>query len=152
LDVTLVGDGHSTTDSGALSAKQIIKHHNETLHGHYNVEHFSVVRNAVEDLFHPIHDSYRLNIYQCNFIVLFEGMVQYLFKLIQLFGLAPFTPKLSASCTKSGFPNAVPKLLLNFSCIICSSNFNVESFNTMMINDRPSRLAVSNSEIFYPVH
>ncbi|MEH7122671.1 cysteine hydrolase family protein [Bacillus sp. JJ1532] len=59
LDVTLVGDGHSTTDSRALSAEQIIKHHNETLHGHYNVEHFSVVRNAMEDLFHPIHDSYR---------------------------------------------------------------------------------------------
>jgi hypothetical protein len=56
LDVTLVGDGHSTTDSGALSAEQIIKHHNATLHGHYNVEHFSVVRNAEEDLFHPIHD------------------------------------------------------------------------------------------------
>jgi len=59
LDVTLVGDGHSTTNSDVLSAEQIIKHHNQTLHGHYNVEHFSVVRNAVEDLFHPIHDSYR---------------------------------------------------------------------------------------------
>ncbi|MGY0691879.1 isochorismatase family protein [Virgibacillus sp. FSP13] len=59
LDVTLVGDGHSTTDSDALSAKQIIKHHNETLHGHYNVEHFSIVRNAEEDLFQPTHDSYR---------------------------------------------------------------------------------------------
>lgn len=59
LDVTLVGDGHSTTDSDTLSAEQIIKHHNEILHGHYNVEHFSVVRNAAEDLFHPIHDSYR---------------------------------------------------------------------------------------------
>ncbi|KZE40236.1 isochorismatase [Bhargavaea cecembensis] len=59
LDTTLVGDGHSTTDSGDLSAEQIIKHHNETLHGHYNVEHFSVVRNATEDLFQPIHDSYR---------------------------------------------------------------------------------------------
>jgi nicotinamidase-related amidase len=59
LDVTLVGDGHSTTDSDALSAEQIIKHHNETLHGHYNVEHFSVVRDAKEDLFHPTHDSYR---------------------------------------------------------------------------------------------
>ncbi|HAF0292586.1 TPA: cysteine hydrolase [Salmonella enterica subsp. enterica serovar Typhimurium var. 5-] len=59
MDVTLVGDGHSTTDSDALSAEQIIKHHNKTLHGHYNVEHFSVVRNAKEDLFNPIHDSYR---------------------------------------------------------------------------------------------
>jgi len=59
LDVTLVEDGHSTTDSDTLSAEQIIKHHNETLHGHYNVEHFSVVRNAKADLFHPTHDSYR---------------------------------------------------------------------------------------------
>ena len=59
LDVTLVSDGHSTTDSDVLSAEQIIKHHNETLHGHYNVEHFSIVRNTEEDLFHPTHDSYR---------------------------------------------------------------------------------------------
>lgn len=59
LDVTLVGDGHSTADSDVLSAEQIIKHHNKTLHGHYNVEHFSIVRNADEDLFHPTHDSYR---------------------------------------------------------------------------------------------
>lgn len=29
MDVTLVGDGHSTTDSGVLSAEQIIKHHNK---------------------------------------------------------------------------------------------------------------------------
>lgn len=59
FDVTLVGDGHSTTDNDVLSAEQIIKHHNKTLHGHYNVEHFSVVRNAEEDLFNPTHDSYR---------------------------------------------------------------------------------------------
>lgn len=59
LDVTLVGDGHSTTDSDVLSAEQIINHHNETLHGHYNVEHFSIVRNAKEDLFYPTHHSYR---------------------------------------------------------------------------------------------
>lgn len=59
LDVTLVGDGHSTTDNDVLSAEQIIKHHNSTLHGHYNVEHFSVVRNVKEDLFRPTHDSYR---------------------------------------------------------------------------------------------
>lgn len=59
LDVTLVGDGHSTTDSDMLSAEQIINHHNETLHGHYNVEHFSIVRNAEEDLFHPTHGLYR---------------------------------------------------------------------------------------------
>lgn len=59
FDVTLVGDGHSTTDSDVLSAEQIIKHHNSSLHGHYNVEHFSVVRHAEEDLFCPNHDSYR---------------------------------------------------------------------------------------------
>jgi len=59
LDVTLVEDGHSTKESNTLSAKQIIEHHNETLHGHYNVEHFSVVRSAEEDLFNPTHDSYR---------------------------------------------------------------------------------------------
>ncbi|MFJ7916583.1 MULTISPECIES: isochorismatase family protein [unclassified Lysinibacillus] len=59
LDVTLVGDGHSTACSDVFSAEQIIKHHNNTLHGHYNVEHFSVVRNSEEDLFHPTHDSYR---------------------------------------------------------------------------------------------
>lgn len=59
MDVTLVGDGHSTTDNDVLSAEQIIKHHNSTLHGHYNVEHFSVVRNSEEDLFDPTHESYR---------------------------------------------------------------------------------------------
>ncbi|MDY0395682.1 cysteine hydrolase family protein [Virgibacillus halophilus] len=59
FDVTLVGDGHSTTDSDILSAKQIIRHHNKTLHGHYNVEHFSIVRQAEEDVFTPTHDSYR---------------------------------------------------------------------------------------------
>ncbi|GGB62530.1 isochorismatase family protein [Virgibacillus dakarensis] len=59
FDVTLVGDGHSTTDSSTLSAEKIISHHNEILHGHYNVDHFSVVRTAQEDLFEPIHDSYR---------------------------------------------------------------------------------------------
>ena len=59
FDVTLVGDAHSTTDSDFLSAEQIINHHNDTLHGHYNVEHFSIVRNSVEDLFSPTHDSYR---------------------------------------------------------------------------------------------
>ena len=59
FDVTLVGDGHSTNDNDALSAEQIINHHNRTLHGHYNVEHFSIVRNAEDDLFLPTHDSYR---------------------------------------------------------------------------------------------
>ncbi|MEK4059103.1 MULTISPECIES: cysteine hydrolase family protein [Paenibacillus] len=59
MDVTLVGDGHSTTDTDVLSAEQIIRHHNKTLHGHYNVEHFSMVRDSEEDLFRPTHDSYR---------------------------------------------------------------------------------------------
>jgi len=58
-DVTLVGDAHSTSDSNTLSGQQIIQHHNRTLHGHYNVDHFSVVRNSDEDLFTPIHDNYR---------------------------------------------------------------------------------------------
>ncbi|MDM5187909.1 isochorismatase family protein [Bacillus sp. DX4.1] len=59
FDVTLIKDGHSTTDSTILSAKQIIEHHNETLHGHYNVDHFSIVRDVEEDLFQPTHDQYR---------------------------------------------------------------------------------------------
>lgn len=59
FDVTLVADGHSTTDFKTLSAEQIINHHNTILHGHYNVDHFSVVRNTEEDLFQPIHDNYR---------------------------------------------------------------------------------------------
>ena len=59
FDVTLVSDGHSTTDSAFLSAEQIISHHNEILHGHYNVDNFSVVRSSQEDLFHPTHHTYR---------------------------------------------------------------------------------------------
>ncbi|MDC2864436.1 MULTISPECIES: isochorismatase family protein [unclassified Bacillus (in: firmicutes)] len=59
FDVTLVGDGHSTTDSSILPAEKIISHHNEILHGHYNVDNFSVVRTSKEDLFQPIHDNYR---------------------------------------------------------------------------------------------
>lgn len=59
LDVTLVGDGHSTTGSSVLSAEQIINHHNKILHGHYNVDNFSMVRNAEEDLFQPQHDMHR---------------------------------------------------------------------------------------------
>ncbi|AHV97646.1 cysteine hydrolase family protein [Paenibacillus sabinae] len=59
FDVTLVEDGHSTTNNAILSAEQIIKHHNRILHGHYNVDHFSVVRKAEEDLFQPPHDIYR---------------------------------------------------------------------------------------------
>ncbi|PFA25120.1 cysteine hydrolase [Bacillus cereus] len=59
FDVTLIKNGHSTTDSTILSAKQIIEHHNKTLHGHYNVDHFSMVRDVEEDLFSPIHNQYR---------------------------------------------------------------------------------------------
>lgn len=59
FDVTLVGDGHSTYDSSMLTAEQIILHHNRILHGHYNVDHFSMVRNAEEDLFTPTHNNYR---------------------------------------------------------------------------------------------
>ncbi|HEU5141228.1 MAG TPA: cysteine hydrolase family protein [Bacillales bacterium] len=59
FDVTLVGDGHSTADSETLSADKIISHHNEILHGHDNVYHFSMVRKAQEDLFQPMHDQYR---------------------------------------------------------------------------------------------
>lgn len=59
FDVTLVEDGHSTTDSQTLTAEQIITHHNAILHGHYNVDHFSVVRKAAEDLFQPTHNDYR---------------------------------------------------------------------------------------------
>jgi len=59
FDVTLVADGHSTTDSEALSAEQIIAHHNEVLHGHYNVDNFAIVRNAQERVFEPKHNQYR---------------------------------------------------------------------------------------------
>ncbi|TCP20780.1 nicotinamidase-related amidase [Scopulibacillus darangshiensis] len=59
FDVTLVEDGHSTTDSSHLTAEQIISHHNAILHGHYNVDNFSMVRRSDEDLFQPKHDDYR---------------------------------------------------------------------------------------------
>jgi nicotinamidase-related amidase len=59
MDVSLVGDGHSTKNNAVLSAEQIINHHNKILHGHYNIEHFSMVRDAAEELFEPTHNSYR---------------------------------------------------------------------------------------------
>lgn len=59
FDVTLIENGHSTTDSQSLTAEQIIDHHNKILHGHYNVDNFSMVRNANEDVFQPIHNNYR---------------------------------------------------------------------------------------------
>ncbi|MFJ7952966.1 cysteine hydrolase family protein [Lysinibacillus sp. NPDC096418] len=61
FDVTLVDDGHSTLGNEVLSPEQIIRHHNTTLHGHFNVDHFSIVRNSGEDLFSPTHNSYREN-------------------------------------------------------------------------------------------
>ncbi|NWQ42880.1 cysteine hydrolase [Bacillus sp. EB106-08-02-XG196] len=59
FDVTLAADGHSTKDSTVLTAVQIIDHHNKTLHGHYNVDNFAVVRKSEENLFEPIHNNYR---------------------------------------------------------------------------------------------
>ncbi|WP_409305579.1 cysteine hydrolase family protein [Peribacillus sp. SCS-155] len=59
FDVTLVGDGHSTSDSKILPARQIIMHHNSILHGHDNVDNFSLVRNSNEELFQPTHNNYR---------------------------------------------------------------------------------------------
>ncbi|QRG67145.1 cysteine hydrolase family protein [Brevibacillus choshinensis] len=58
-DVTLVHDGHSTTGNAALRAEQIIAHHNTCLHGLSNLDPFIIVRPAKEDVFVPIHDSYR---------------------------------------------------------------------------------------------
>ncbi|AFS69309.1 isochorismatase family protein [Exiguobacterium antarcticum] len=60
FDVTLVADGHTTNGSVVLSAEQMIAHHNQVLHGHYNVEHFAMVRPSTEKLFEPIHDQYRM--------------------------------------------------------------------------------------------
>jgi nicotinamidase-related amidase len=59
LDVTLVGDGHSTSTSVILPAEKIIAHHNKTLHGFDNIECFSLVRESKEDIFSPIHNNYR---------------------------------------------------------------------------------------------
>jgi nicotinamidase-related amidase len=59
FDVTLVADGHTTNGSDVLTPEQMIAHHNPVLHGHYNVEHFSIVRRSTEDVFTPIHNDYR---------------------------------------------------------------------------------------------
>ncbi len=59
FDVTLVKEGHSTADSEVLSGEQIINHHNDILHGHYNVDNFCMVRSVEEDLFKPPHDTHR---------------------------------------------------------------------------------------------
>ena len=59
FDVTLVADGHTTNGSDVLAPEQMIAHHNQVLHGHYNVEHFAIVRPSTEDVFSPIHNDYR---------------------------------------------------------------------------------------------
>jgi nicotinamidase-related amidase len=48
FDVTLVGDAHTTTDNGVLSAAQIIEHHNLTLDDFGSEEHVVTVRDSVE--------------------------------------------------------------------------------------------------------
>lgn len=57
FDVTLVGDGHSTTDSAILTTE--ISHYNDILHARYDVDHLSMVIDANEDLVQPIHNDYR---------------------------------------------------------------------------------------------
>ncbi|MBE4907561.1 cysteine hydrolase [Bacillus luteolus] len=59
FDVTLVADGHSTTDNNVLSAEQIIAHHNCNLHGLDNVNHFILVRNSTESIFEHKHLEYK---------------------------------------------------------------------------------------------
>lgn len=58
-DVTLVSDGHSTTDNKALTAEQIIAHHNCNLHGLDNVDNFILVRPSSEDVFYHKHLEYK---------------------------------------------------------------------------------------------
>jgi nicotinamidase-related amidase len=58
-DVTLVKDGHSTTDNKVLSAEQIILHHNHHLHGLDNINHFILVRDSTDDLFIHKHLEYK---------------------------------------------------------------------------------------------
>lgn len=59
-DVTLVREGHSTTDNAMLSAEQIVAHHNTLLHGLDNADNFIMVRGAEENVFEPTHDQYRV--------------------------------------------------------------------------------------------
>lgn len=58
-DVTLVADGHSTTGSNVLQAEQIIAHHNQTLHGFDNIDHFILVRKSEEAIFEHKHLEYK---------------------------------------------------------------------------------------------
>ncbi|WNB90963.1 cysteine hydrolase family protein [Bacillus sp. NEB1478] len=59
IDVTLVEDGHSTTDNKVLNAEQIISHHNCNLHGLDNINHFIMVRNSDENVFEHKHLEYK---------------------------------------------------------------------------------------------
>ncbi|MDR7071634.1 cysteine hydrolase family protein [Fictibacillus barbaricus] len=59
IDVTLIEDGHSTTDNKVLSAEQIIAHHNCNLHGLDNINYFIMVRKSVEDVFEHKHLEYK---------------------------------------------------------------------------------------------
>ncbi len=52
-DVTLVGDAHTTTANGLLSAEQIIAHHNATLEDLAHPDHAIVVKPAAEVAFAP---------------------------------------------------------------------------------------------------
>ncbi|MFD1738484.1 isochorismatase family protein [Bacillus salitolerans] len=58
-DVTLVSDGHSTTDNKELTAEQIIAHHNAHLHGLDNVNHFILIRSSNENIFDHKHLEYK---------------------------------------------------------------------------------------------
>ncbi|CEG28325.1 isochorismatase family protein [Bacillus sp. B-jedd] len=58
-DVTLVADGHSTTDNNVLKAKEIIAHHNCNLNGLDNIDHFILVRKSDEDIFKHKHMDYK---------------------------------------------------------------------------------------------
>lgn len=58
-DVTLVADGHSTTDNKVITAEQIIAHHNRNLHGLDNVSHFILVRESSENIFEYKHLEYK---------------------------------------------------------------------------------------------
>lgn len=59
FDVTLVADGHSTTDNNVLKAEQIIAHHNCNLHGLDNIDYFILVRKSEEDVFRYKHLEYK---------------------------------------------------------------------------------------------
>lgn len=59
FDVTLIENGHSTTDNKILSAEQIISHHNCHLHGLDNINHFILVRESDENIFEHKHLEYK---------------------------------------------------------------------------------------------